>query len=37
VRIYALQDGNWNVIALADTSGDVQERYAYQAYGAPLF
>src|SRR5262249_753565 len=36
-RLYALQDGNWNVIALTDTGGDVQERYAYQAYGTPKF
>jgi RHS repeat-associated protein len=36
-RLYALQDANWNVTAVADTGGDVQERYAYQAYGQPLF
>jgi RHS repeat-associated protein len=34
-RLYALQDSNWNVTALAGTSGDVQERYAYSAYGTP--
>ena len=34
-RVYALQDANWNVTALADASGDVQERYAYSAYGTP--
>jgi RHS repeat-associated protein len=34
-RLYALQDANWNVTALANTSGDVQERYAYSAYGTP--
>jgi len=34
-RLFALQDANWNVTALADTSGDVQERYAYSAYGTP--
>ena len=34
-RVYALQDANWNVTALADTSGDVQERYVYSAYGSP--
>ncbi|MBI1248870.1 hypothetical protein GC197_13645 [bacterium] len=33
-RLYSLQDANWNVTALADTSGDVQERFAYQPYGA---
>ena len=32
-RRYALQDANWNVTALADNNGDVQERYAYTAYG----
>ncbi len=36
-RLYALQDGNWNVTAVTDASGDVQERYAYTAYGEPLF
>jgi RHS repeat-associated protein len=32
-RLYALQDANWNVTALADKTGSVQERYAYDAYG----
>ena len=36
-RLYALQDGNWNVTAVCDESGDVQERYAYTAYGEPVF
>ena len=36
-RLYALQDANWNVTSVADTSGDVQERYAYTAYGEPTF
>ena len=36
-RLYAMQDANWNVTAVADTGGDIQERYAYQAYGQPLF
>jgi RHS repeat-associated protein len=34
-RLYALQDGNWSVTALADSAGDVQERFAYDAYGLP--
>ncbi len=34
-RLYALQDANWNVIAIVDTSGVVQERYRYTAYGLP--
>ena len=32
-RLYALQDANWNVAALADNTTAVQERYAYDAYG----
>ncbi len=34
---YALQDANWNVIALCDGTRAVVERYAYTAYGVPLF
>jgi len=34
-RLYALQDANYNVTALADTSGTVVERFAYQGYGTP--
>ena len=32
-RLYALQDANWNVAALADDAGAVRERYGYAAYG----
>lgn len=32
-RLYAMQDAIWNVTAVVDTSGDVQERFAYQPYG----
>ena len=32
-RLYAMQDANWNVVAVADTAGAVQERYSYTAYG----
>jgi RHS repeat-associated protein len=32
-RLYALQDANWNVVAMADSSGVIVERYAYSAYG----
>jgi RHS repeat-associated protein len=32
-RLYALQDANWNVVALADAGGTMQERYSYTAYG----
>jgi RHS repeat-associated protein len=34
-RLYALQDANWNVTALVNTSGAVQERYTYDPYGLP--
>jgi len=36
-RLYTLQDANWNVTALTDDSGTVQERFAYTAYGTPSF
>jgi RHS repeat-associated protein len=32
-RLYALQDANWNVRAVVDTTGTVQERYVYDPYG----
>jgi len=32
-RLYYLTDANMNVTALADTSGAVVERYAYDPYG----
>jgi len=35
VRLYGLQDPNFNVTALSDASGTVQERYRYTAYGVP--
>jgi RHS repeat-associated protein len=34
-RLYALQDANYNVTALVNTSGSVVERYAYDPYGQP--
>jgi RHS repeat-associated protein len=34
-RLHSLQDPNWNTVALTDTRGVVQERYAYDGYGAP--
>ena len=34
-RLYALQDPNYNVVALAESDGDVVTRYRYTAYGAP--
>jgi RHS repeat-associated protein len=33
-RMYVQQDANFNVTALVDTSGNVQERYIYDPYGA---
>ncbi len=36
-RRYAMQDGNWNTIAICDITGSVGERYAYSAYGSPVF
>ncbi len=34
-RLYALQDANWNCTSIADTSGAVQQRFNYTAYGTP--
>ncbi|MGE0377698.1 MAG: RHS repeat-associated core domain-containing protein, partial [Planctomycetaceae bacterium] len=31
--LYALHDANWNITALADTSGAIVERFAYDPYG----
>ncbi|MEZ6032037.1 MAG: RHS repeat-associated core domain-containing protein [Planctomycetaceae bacterium] len=31
--VYVLQDANWNVTAVADTSGAVVERFVYTPYG----
>jgi len=31
--LYAVQDANWNVVALAEPDGDVVERFIYDAYG----
>jgi len=36
-RLYGMEDANWNVTGLVDITGTVQERYAYAAYGAPVF
>jgi RHS repeat-associated protein len=36
-RLYVQQDANWNVTAVIDTTGTVQERYIYDPYGAPSF
>ncbi len=36
-RFYALQDANWNVVAIAGTDSAVAERYTYSAYGMPEF
>ena len=36
-RRYAMQDGNWNTVAICDITGFVSERFAYSAYGTPVF
>ncbi len=36
-RLYALQDPNWNVVAIANTSGTILKRFCYSAYGAPEY
>lgn len=33
LRLYALQDTNWNVTTIIDNDGVAHERFAYQAYG----
>ena len=35
--IFPLADANWNVVAIADTSATVLERYAYTPYGVVQF
>ena len=35
--IFSLPDANWNVVAIADTSAAVLERYAYTPYGVVQF
>ena len=32
-RLYSLADPNWNVVAIVDALGDVQERMKYDAFG----
>ena len=34
-KLYSLADPNWNVVATTNTSGTVQERIAYDAFGKP--
>jgi RHS repeat-associated protein len=36
-RLYVQQDANWNVAAVVDTGGTVQERYVYDPYGTVTF
>ncbi len=35
-RLYSMQDANWNVTALSNISGGIQQRIAYQPYGESL-
>ncbi len=32
-KLFALQDANWNVVAVTDNAGDVLERYIYDGFG----
>jgi RHS repeat-associated protein len=32
-RLYPLADPNWNVVAICNISGNIQERYTYDAFG----
>jgi len=36
-RLYAMQDGNWNVTGVVTDAGSVAERMAYEAYGEVSF
>jgi hypothetical protein len=36
-RLYSMQDANWNVVAIANSSGSAQERYLYAGFGTLLF
>ncbi|MDR2409259.1 MAG: RHS repeat-associated core domain-containing protein, partial [Bacteroidales bacterium] len=36
-RLYSLADPNWNVIAICDSTGDIQERYTYDAFGVIVY
>jgi len=35
-RLYAMQDANWTMTALSNIAGNVQQRFAYQAFGESL-
>jgi RHS repeat-associated protein len=32
-RLYSIADPNWNVVAIIDSTGNVKERYTYDAFG----
>jgi RHS repeat-associated protein len=32
-RLYSLADPNWNVVAICDATGNIQERYTYDVFG----
>jgi RHS repeat-associated protein len=36
-RLYALQDANWNIVAVCDSTGTPSERYVYEPYGTQNF
>ena len=33
-RVYVMQDANWNITAIANSTGAVVERFQYDAYGS---
>jgi RHS repeat-associated protein len=35
-RLYGCQDANWNMTAVTDSTGTVQERYEYDPYGVTI-
>lgn len=32
-RLYGLHDANWNIVAIANNTGTIQQRFAYQPFG----
>jgi RHS repeat-associated protein len=32
-KLYSIADPNWNVVAICDNTGDIQEHYSYNAFG----
>lgn len=36
-RLFSLQDANWSVTSIVDSTGDIRSRFMYSAYGAAGF